>query len=244
MDIVCISCEHRHDRRAALLQRFSRLGLQPRFHIVQKDQQNPERGCYRSHVEVARKLQHSGTPSLVLEDDALPSPGVDLAAALSWLRWQDSDLLHLGVRAERASGPRSGLPRVAGTLLHAYLLSPRGARRLARLPDYSGTPIDVAVMQRCGLESDQAWAGAWRCHAAPTELVSQDETSQSDLRSVVGLGPGWRTLTDLWVYELEPATGGLCAGLRGPLAAAFPWAITLALAALLFWGPRAKCRWS
>lgn len=233
MDIVCISCEHRGDRRAALLQRFGRLGLRPRFHIVQKDQQNPVRGCYRSHVELARQLQHSRTPSLVLEDDALPAPGLDLAAVLSWLRRQDSDLLHLGVRAERASGPRSGLPRVAGTLLHAYLLSPRGARRLARLPDYSGTPIDIVVMQRCGLESDHAWAGAWRCHAAPEELVSQDSGSPSDLRRVVGLGPGWRTLTDVWVYHLEPATGGLCAGFRGPLAAGFAWIVTLTLAALL-----------
>ena len=209
VELVCISCAHRADRRARLLRRMDSLGLKAAlgFHLVQKDTEDPRRGCFASHVAVARAALADPRRAftLVLEDDAVPAPDFDLGAALEHCAQARAELLYLGLDAQRA-GPWEGpVRRVAGQLTHAYLLSRAGAARLAGL-EYRGAEIDLELMEACGLHS-RGFASSWLCYGYRRPDFVQDPGSASDLADYPVPQPAKglaRWLGDLWVFDVEP----------------------------------------
>jgi hypothetical protein len=184
MRAIVISCQHQSDRRAVLRDTLRRLQLDFSFHIVTRDDECPRRGCYRSHRAVARQLVQGGEtdPVLVLEDDARLT--VPVEHAQHWLlRLPPAttyDLYYCGLNPQRAQHLGNAEYRVAGFCTHAFVLSPRGARRMAALPDYAGVEIDRCLMEMCGAHS-AAWQHSWTCLAQRHSIMRQDKRSISDI---------------------------------------------------------------
>lgn len=144
--VLCISLKDRHDRRELLLNEFKDSGLAIEFVIVEHDKENPERGCFYSHIRCAEIALSRGLRSvLILEDDATlrnfqlkqitrinqfiseKNPELFyLGATLGkvWLTW------HLGVARFRAKGA------------FAYILSENGCRKILEYSPFSGRAID------------------------------------------------------------------------------------------------------
>lgn len=120
-----------------------------------------EVGCAASHVLAWHRVAGGGQPVLVLEDDASPvGPLMDtLPALMRDLRHLDFDLCYLSQRND--PGPKP----LAGRHVHvvdyhplwtlAYILSPKGARKLAASPWRNNlAPADEMLPAVFGLNSD------------------------------------------------------------------------------------------
>jgi glycosyl transferase family 25 len=65
-----INLREREDRRRAVLEESRDSGLEIEFFIVDKDEENPQRGCYSSHQACAKlALERNYKRTLILEDD-------------------------------------------------------------------------------------------------------------------------------------------------------------------------------
>lgn len=144
--VLCISLINRDDRRALIRYEFRDSGLRIEFVMAELDQENPERGCFNSHIRCAKLAIERGYKHvLILEDDATllafsprqitrintfltqcNPPLFHLGATLGkiWLTW------HLGIARFRVKGA------------FAYILSNEGCKQLLRLPPFAGIPID------------------------------------------------------------------------------------------------------
>lgn len=109
-----------------------------------------ETGCAMSHMKLWSDLSHTKVPFIVFEDDA--QPVADFPARLEHvLKHLDDtiDVVFLGHCAEAAVKPVApGLKQsVHPRCLHGYLVTPRGARKLARWASTTKptAPIDEEV---------------------------------------------------------------------------------------------------
>jgi len=140
--IFCISLSHRTDRREEAGRQFAAVGLSDRveFLIVEKDSEDPERGCYESHLACLRKGLEAGAELIVVfEDDILFSrftpDRLDQAASFC-RRHQKFQVLFLGclVRGSR----RTDYPGIRNISFrcsaHAYVIPRRFAEILVRSP--------------------------------------------------------------------------------------------------------------
>lgn len=146
--VLCISLRERADRREQLLQQFAPLGLPVEFVLVDRDREDPERGCYHSHQRCAQIAVERGLRRvLILEDDAtLRMPdAAHLAHINRFLRWRDPGLFYLGgILGRMWRIPYPGVVRCRLSALHAYLLSAAACRRVLALP-FHGEPLDSVV---------------------------------------------------------------------------------------------------
>lgn len=144
--VLCISLIDRQDRRDLITKEFARSGLNIEFLLVDPDKENPERGCFDSHIKCAsiavyRKYRNV----LILEDDATL---VDLPTKKSikinrFLEQKKPELFYLGATLGKlwlTWSPSIARYRTKGTF--AYILSYEGCRKLIQLSPYSGQPID------------------------------------------------------------------------------------------------------
>lgn len=182
--VYCISLDTRDDRRALFQQSIATL-LDNRviFHVVQKAD-NPERGCYESHQQLAQRALDEGLERiLVFEDDVKP-----YQLKRSRIRWVNRfmrshrfEALHLGYSMGRTW--LTWFPFIARgrvVALHAYVLSREGCRIVAETP-YDGMPVDVMFKRR--VKQHCVFPMMFRQHAAGV--------TGSDLETVVRNEDAW-----------------------------------------------------
>lgn len=149
--VLCISLVDREDRRRVLLEQFAPLGLPVEFVLVERDGEDPERGCYHSHQRCARlALERGCRRVLVLEDDATLErlDPRQVAHINRFLRLRRPQLFYLGgILGRMWRIPYPGVVRCRLSCAHAYVLSAAGCRRLLAL-DYAGDPVDSVLAQR------------------------------------------------------------------------------------------------
>ena len=155
VELVCISCAHRADRRARLLRRMDSLGLKAAlgFHLVQKDTEDPRRGCFASHVAVARAALADPRRAftLVLEDDAVPAPDFDLGAALEHCAQARAELLLEHTLMLTWQGTDPALP--AHVLVSHSDVVPAPGPDAWTLPPFAGEVRDSFVWGRGTLDT-------------------------------------------------------------------------------------------
>lgn len=152
--IYCITLESRPDRMEEARNQFDQVGLagNVEFFITQKDQENPVRGIYQSHMHclekgVAAQAEHI----LIFEDDIL-FRGFDprsLREACCYLkqnhRW-DGFFLGCISDGSRPTGNRNIRRIDYRCLTHGYALRRPFAERIIREP-WRGIPYDGLLKQ-------------------------------------------------------------------------------------------------
>lgn len=107
----CISVQTSADRRQDTRKEFAKKGLKnPTFLVVQRDNENPGRGCYMSHLACMKKALRENQPcALVMEDDAVfeKVPRAAWQEAAHFIATQPFDILLLGWC--KGSGYRKGM---------------------------------------------------------------------------------------------------------------------------------------
>ncbi len=138
-----------------------------------------EVGCSLSHVLAWRYVARAEYPALVLEDDAAPVEPLieDLPLLFEDLHHIDFDLCYLGQR--NSAGPKWLLGRHVHLVDYhpvwtlAYLLSPRGARRLLATPWAERlVPADEMLPAAFGLNRDPE---VNRTYAGPGLVVASHQ---------------------------------------------------------------------
>lgn len=145
--VFCISIRERDDRRTHLLEETKQLNLDLEFVITEKDDENPERGCFRAHRRCAEiALSRGYRRILILEDDArLESNSCyqrRIPVINRFLANRNPEIFYLGYILGRTWLTSSW--RILGCNVyggHAYILSRTSCERLSRL-DYAGEAID------------------------------------------------------------------------------------------------------
>lgn len=153
--IYCISLNSRPDRMQAAARQFVAVGLedQVEFLIVAKDDEDPERGIYHSHLHcLAKGLEAGARHILVFEDDVFfrGFSAERLGAACRFLaetgRWNAFFLGCLTTGSRRT--PHEGVVQIKYRCLsHAYALSRPYAERIVQ-EQWRGIPFDV-LLRRC-----------------------------------------------------------------------------------------------
>lgn len=144
--VFCISLKPRTDRRELLMREFEGSGLNIEFLIVERDSENPERGCFDSHVKCATlALERNYRRVLILEDDAtlVSFAPKQVSEINNFLNHRDPELFYLGANLGKVWLTwHRGVARVRAKGTHAYILSKQGCEHLLRHSPYSGTAID------------------------------------------------------------------------------------------------------
>ncbi|CAM3797343.1 hypothetical protein CCOS865_00548 [Pseudomonas reidholzensis] len=150
--VFCISLHARSDRRELLRREFVGSGLQIEFIRVEPDSDNPERGCFNSHMQCARAAVERGYRRvLILEDDAtlLAFEPIQVERINRFFQHHDPQLFYLGANLGKVWLTwRRGIARVRARGTHAYVLSNHGCRRLLQQATYEGVAIDRVFSQR------------------------------------------------------------------------------------------------
>lgn len=148
---LCISLAEREDRRILLREQFARMNLAVEFVLVERDAQDPQRGCFHSHQRCARLLLKRGWQrALVLEDDVLfyDVSLRQIAKINLYLRQGDPPVFYLGLILGKLwpTWWRGVVGcRALGT--HAYVLN-REAAGIVVAEEYSGQGIDTFLKRR------------------------------------------------------------------------------------------------
>lgn len=143
--VLCISLRERSDRRKLLKSEFSSLENEIEFVLFDRDEEDPERGCFNSHVKCAElALERGYNRVLILEDDAtllLPEKG-HIDRINLFLKLRNPQLFHLGgILGREWLIPYKGVVRSRLTGAHAYILSRKACQRLSQQV-YDGVAID------------------------------------------------------------------------------------------------------
>jgi glycosyl transferase family 25 len=172
--VLCISLNSREDRRNMLSESFRDSGLKIDFFLVDKDTDNPERGCYNSHRAVAKKiLEHDWRRALVLEDDCILEPfSPTLVSHINrFLRNHDPEIFYLGVLLGKCWLTwNTGVARCRGQGTHAYIVSARGCQKILAWENYAGKGIDNLFSKR------------FKGYCAFPMIAFQNEASGSDIQ--------------------------------------------------------------
>jgi glycosyl transferase family 25 len=150
--VLCISLRNRNDRRESILKAFKNSGLNIEFYIVDKDEEDPQRGCWNSHQSCARlALERHYKRTLILEDDCiLESFSTKIIERINrFLKEKNPQIFYLGSTLGKIwlTWRRNiARCRVKGT--YAYILSEEGCKKLVGFCDYTGVGIDNLFSKR------------------------------------------------------------------------------------------------
>lgn len=144
--VFCISLMNRQDRQALLLDEFSQyFSNKVEFVLVEKDTENPERGCYNSHKKCAQLILDRGYKRvLILEDDAtFISPKAGQINKINRFITNDNpDIFFLGgIVCRLWLTWKKNIALCDLVCAHAYILSAEAAKKFV-VCDYSGEPLD------------------------------------------------------------------------------------------------------
>lgn len=150
--VLCISLKNRQDRRDLIIKEFLGSGLAIEFLLVELDKENPERGCFDSHIKCAGiALSRNYRNVLILEDDAtLVGLSLRMKNKIDkFLRKKNPELFYLGATLGKLWLTWNfGVARFRTKGAFAYILSAGGCRRLLQSAPYSGLAIDQIFSKR------------------------------------------------------------------------------------------------
>ena len=146
--VLCISLRNREDRRAALLASFEGSGLDIEFFLADKDEEDPQRGCYDSHLACARTVLERGYKrALILEDDCVLedfSPRI-VPRINRFLNTRNPEIFYLGLLLGKIWLTwHPGIARCRGAGTHAFIVSSEACRKMLERGGYTGMGIDTA----------------------------------------------------------------------------------------------------
>ncbi|MBU2706667.1 glycosyltransferase family 25 protein [Zooshikella marina] len=173
----CISLKERTDRQEIAKKNLSVLGNPVEFWLVEKDKDNPERGCYNSHRDIARHALEQGYQRvLIFEDDILfhkqASPS-QLKRINNFLCSNQGDVFYLGGFLGRLwLTYRPNIARCKLFCTHSYILQRSGLEKLAAA-DYHHEPIDIIYKR----EFDSYTAFPMLTSQLPYSVVASDIAS-------------------------------------------------------------------
>lgn len=143
--VLCISIKDKEHRRQLLLEQFSCFTNEIEFLLVDKDQENPERGCYHSHQACAQiALDRGYNNVLILEDDAtfIPPTIRQMNQINNFIEQQEFELFFLGgIPKKFWFTPHRGIAKCDIICAQAYIVNPSSCQKIVSHP-YQGTPID------------------------------------------------------------------------------------------------------
>lgn len=148
----CISINSRQDKQALATKNLSPLSNKAEFWLVKKDSENPERGCYNSHRDIALYgLKNNLDRIMIFEDDVqfsrIPSDN-EMERFNKHLISNTGELFYLGAILGRNWLTRNwGIVGCNVFCTQSYIINRKGMKKLAETP-YSGIPIDVLFFQQ------------------------------------------------------------------------------------------------
>ena len=145
--IFCISLTDRADRRDQFRTQFAGSGLDVEFILVERDSEDPQRGCYNSHRQCAELALSRGYERvLIFEDDAtlVPFRGNLVIRINRFLGARDPEIFYLGAMLGKLWMTWSpGIARIRAQGAHAYMLSADGCKKVVALGNYNGRGVDT-----------------------------------------------------------------------------------------------------
>ncbi|MCX4026260.1 glycosyltransferase family 25 protein [Endozoicomonas sp. SM1973] len=148
----CISIKERTDRQKIAKENLAKLETSLEFWLVDKDVENPERGCYNSHRDIAKyALENNYERVLIFEDDVMfhriPSAR-ELKRFNQFLKSNRGDIFYLGALLGRMwLTPKLGIARCSAFCTHSYILNKSGMEKLVDTP-YDGTAVDLVYKRK------------------------------------------------------------------------------------------------
>lgn len=146
--VFCISLKEREDRREAVLEEAKKLNLDIEFVLVERDNEDPQRGCFSSHKLCSQMAVDRGLNRiLVLEDDVVfeKTSNEKIKRINKYLDSKDPEIFYLGAILGKIWLTKSfGIARVRGQGCHAVILSKGACKKVAKL-DYDGRGIDSVM---------------------------------------------------------------------------------------------------
>lgn len=144
--VLCISLKNREDRRALLSEEFKDSGFAIEFVLVDADNENPERGCFESHLKCATiALERNYRNVLILEDDAtLIGLTTSKANQINkFIVHKQPELFYFGATLGKVWLTwNRGVARFRAKGAFAYVISNDGCRKLLQFSPYSGLAVD------------------------------------------------------------------------------------------------------
>lgn len=143
----CISIKNRQDRQRLASSNLESIENKTDFWLVEKDNENPERGCYNSHRNIALYgLENNLDRILVFEDDVefIRAPSLsEMKRFNNHLASNTGELFYLGaVLGDIWPTIKWGVVGSKVFCAQSYIINREGMKKLASLP-YAGMPIDV-----------------------------------------------------------------------------------------------------
>jgi glycosyl transferase family 25 len=180
--VLCISLKRREDRRAALLASFRDSGLDIEFFLVDKDEEDPQRGCYNSHLGCARTILERGyRRALILEDDCVLEDFSPKAVSRinRFLNTRNPEIFYLGLLLGKIWLTwHPGIARCRGAGTHAYIVSSEACRKMLGRGAYTGMAIDTAFSR------------LFKAYSAFPMMCFPDYESPSDIAGVIAPDAG------------------------------------------------------
>lgn len=143
--VFCISLKEREDRREILSGEIKKISSTVEYILVDKDIENPQRGCFKSHVLCAKlAVERNYSRVLVLEDDVF-FRGInskEISRINQFLKKNNPDAFYLGALLGKVWLTWSyKIARVRGQGAHAIILNKKSCQKIASLK-YTGKGID------------------------------------------------------------------------------------------------------
>lgn len=144
--VLCISLNHRCDRRTLLLEEFAKsFQNKIEFILIDKDAENPERGCYNSHKKCAQIILDRGYKNaLILEDDATFTPlSINKLKNINrFIEKENPDIFFLGgIVCKLWLTWQKNIALCELICAHAYILSCSACHKFVAF-EYEGEPVD------------------------------------------------------------------------------------------------------
>ncbi len=145
----CISLSENSSRRDILEKEWRKINVIPKYFLVDRHPENPEKGCFESHVRVCKNALKSGYKTvLVFEDDVRFLKNATNRTRRNVQYFMENcknwDILYFGLIVERMWLSRHlGVAHCYGDGAHAYLVSRSGMEKIVSMKN--DMPYDVVL---------------------------------------------------------------------------------------------------
>ncbi len=143
--VLCISLKEREERRASVLKELEKLNLKVEFLIVDKDSEDPQRGCFNSHKKCSQlALKRGYKRVLVLEDDVVfeQFSSKKIGMINRFLNKRNPEVFYLGIILGKIWLTWDfGIARARGQGAHAVILNEQACKKVSLL-QYDGRGVD------------------------------------------------------------------------------------------------------
>ena len=143
----CVNIKERQDKHLKAKEELCNVKPSVEFFHVDRDNEDPQRGCFSSHQMLARAGIENGWKNiLIFEDDIQfykPLTDSIVKKVNKFIRVAEFDILFLGLSLGRIwLSKYPGFTRCRGSCTHAYILSQQGMEKLARV-EYAREHIGI-----------------------------------------------------------------------------------------------------